>query len=68
MAGQGMIDALRESAKPFFTAAEIAPILGSDPQAIRIAAREGKLGVPAICVGNRVKFPREPLLRLLDGR
>lgn len=68
MAGQTLIEALRESAKPFFTAAEIAPILGSDPQAIRLAAREGTLGIPAVCVGSRVKFPREAFLRLMDGR
>ena len=67
MAGS-LTDALRLSDKPFLTAAELAPILRSDPQAIRLAARAGRLGIPAICVGSRVKFPREAVLRALEGR
>lgn len=67
MAGQ-MMDSLRASDKQFLTAAELAPILRSDPQAIRLAARAGRLGIPAICVGSRVKFPREAVLRALEGR
>lgn len=61
------LDEIRMSEKPLLTAADIAPVLQSDPQAIRIAAREGKLGIPAICVGSRVKFPREPFLRVMGN-
>lgn len=67
MAGQ-MIEMLRMSDKQFLTAADLAPILRSDPQAIRLAARSGLLGIPAICVGSRVKFSREAVLRALEGR
>lgn len=59
------IDELRQSEALMVTAEDIAPIIGSNPQAIRITARTHPdwLGFPAVCVGNRVKIPREPFLR-----
>ena len=49
------------------TPAEIAPILGSNPDTIRHMARTEpeKLGFPVVIVGNRVKIPRRPFYRFM---
>lgn len=51
----------------FLTPAEVAPVLGSDPQTIRVAAqsRPELLGFPVTVIGNRVKIPRIPFLRFV---
>lgn len=56
---------LADSTKEFFTADEIAGVLGSNPQTIRTAAKQKPelLGFPSVVIGNRVKFPRIPFLR-----
>lgn len=53
--------------REFFTAAEICGVVGSDPQQLRLTAKQRPelLGFPAILVGNRVKFPRIPFLRYM---
>lgn len=43
----------------------VAPVLGSDPQIVRAAAREGSIGFPVICYGSKVLIPRVPFLRYL---
>lgn len=49
----------------FFTPQDISFVLGSDPQTIRLCARQRPelLGFPVILIGNRVKIPRIPFLR-----
>lgn len=49
----------------YFTVQDISGVLGSDPQTIRITARQRPelLGFPVILIGNRVKIPRIPFLR-----
>lgn len=49
------------------TPAQVAPIIGSDPQTLRMWARQRPdlLGFPAVCIGNRVKIPRVPFLRFM---
>ena len=62
------IDELRNSEKMFLTACDIAPIIGTSPQALRITARRcpERLGFPAICpTEHSVKFPRKPFLAFL---
>lgn len=51
--------------REWFSAGEICGVLGSDPQTLRLMARQRPelLGFPAIVTGNRVKFPRIPFLR-----
>ena len=51
------------------TAAQVAPILGSDPQTIRMQARlrPDLLPFPAVCLGSRVKIPKEAFLRVMRG-
>lgn len=47
------------------TAADVAPILGSDPNTIRWQAREypQMLGFPVVVAKSRVKIPKAPFLR-----
>ena len=63
------LDEIRASTKAVLTAADVAPVLGCDPQAIRLTARRNPewLGFPVVCVGSRVKIPREPFLRHWTG-
>lgn len=51
--------------REFLTPAEVAPLLGTDPQSIRVAARKNpeRLGFPVVVIGSRTKIPRLPLLR-----
>ena len=51
----------------FLTPGDIAPLLGSDPQTIRIVARDcpERLGFPVTRVGCHVKIPRLPFLRYI---
>ena len=53
--------------KEFFTPQEVSFVLGTDPQTIRVCARQRPdlLGFPVILVGNRVKIPRIPFLRCM---
>lgn len=50
--------------KEFLTAAEVAPVLGIDPQDLRSQAQADsvKLGFPVIVTGSRVRIPREGFL------
>lgn len=63
------IDELRNSTRDVLTAEDIAPILRADAHAIRLTARKHpeRLGFPVVCIGNRVKIPREPFLRHWTG-
>ena len=60
---------IRASTKAMLTPADIAPILGSDPQTIRLTAimHPERIGFSFSYVGNRMKIPREAFLRWLDG-
>lgn len=51
------------------TPAQAAAVLNIDPQSLRLQARHRPelLGFPVICIGSRVKIPREPFLRFLRG-
>ena len=63
------LEQIRASTKSVLTAADVAPVIGCDPQCIRITARQNPewLGFPVVCVGSRVKIPREPFLRHWTG-
>lgn len=66
-AKQKAIQAIIDSDKEFLTPAEIAPVLGSDPHSIRVAARQRPelLKFEFIVLGNRTKIPRIPFLRYI---
>jgi len=61
------LDELREYPKEFLTAAQVAPVLGCDPQDIRVQARTApeRLGFPVIIIKSRTKIPRIPFLRFM---
>lgn len=60
---------VESSNKIMLSAADIAPIIGSDQQLIRMQARERPelLGFPVVCIGSRVKIPREAFLSFMRG-
>lgn len=51
----------------FLSAAEVAQILGCDPQGIRSMARDcpERLGFPVIRIGNRTRIPKVPFMRFI---
>lgn len=64
---QGKIEQLQAMDKAFLSPCDISPILGSDPQTIRVTARQRPdlLGFPFTFTGNRMKIPRIPFLQFL---
>lgn len=59
------LEEIRRSDKAFLLPKDIAPVLGSSEQTIRVAARMGLLGFPVTFVGNRTKIPRIPFLKYI---
>lgn len=64
------IEEIKASDKVLLTAAEVAEVLGVDPQGIRIMAHEQpeRLGFPVTVVGREgrgVRIPRIPFLRFM---
>ena len=53
----------------FYSPADIADYLGTDPNTIRIQAHENAkmLGFPVIVLGSRVKIPKEGFIRFCKG-
>ena len=58
------LDEIRAARTDMLSPADIAPILGSDPQTIRVSAQTCPecVGFPFTFVGNRMKIPREGFL------
>ena len=63
------LDEIRNSTKEVLTPAEVAPVLGCDPQDIRVAAKQHpeRLGFSVIVIGHRTRIPRKPFLNYLMG-
>lgn len=61
------LEEIRRSDKAFLTPGDIAPVLGSDPQTIRVTARTApeRVGYPFTFSGNRMKIPRLAFLAFL---
>ena len=61
------LEEIRKSNKTMLTPADIAEVLGSSPNDIRVTARQRPelLNFPAIFIGNRVKFPRLAFLQAM---
>lgn len=57
------------SALEFLTPEQAAGIIGCNPYAINVQAKEdpAKLGFPVCVMGTRVRIPRRAFLRWLDG-
>lgn len=65
------VNDIRAMSKPTILASEAAQVLGCDPQWLRLMARERpeRLGFPVCCVSaHRVKIPRLPFIKFLDGQ
>ena len=60
------LDEIRSSDKIMLTPADIAPVLGVNPQSIR-AADPVDLGFPVAKIGTRTLIPRVPLLTFVEG-
>ena len=63
------LDDIIASEKVFLAPADISGGLGSDPQTIRVTARQRPdlIKFPYTFVGNRMKIPRIPFLRFLGA-
>ena len=63
------LEEIKRSTKTMLTPADVAGVLGSDPQTIRVTARLApeRLGFPVCRVGSRTKIPREAFLRWIGG-
>ena len=47
-----------DKTRSFYTPAEVAEMLGCDPQTVRLQCRAGTFVVTAVMIGNRVKIPK----------
>ena len=61
------IQEIKKSNQTFLLPKDIADVMGSTPQDIRVAARAGALGFPVTFIGNRTKIPRIPFLRYIGA-
>lgn len=59
------LEEMKRSSQTMLLAKDVAPVLGSDQQSIRISAKMGVLPFPYMFSGNRLKIPRVPFLRWL---
>ena len=61
------LDDLKRIDREFLTPAQVAEVLGCDPQGIRVWARQRPegLGFPVCLVGSRIKIPKVPFLRFM---
>ena len=61
------IDDLCTSTKAFLSPTDVCGVLGSNPQTIRVTARQRPdlIGYEFTFVGNRMKIPRIPFLRFM---
>lgn len=67
MSNRKTLDELIAMDKPFLSPGDVCGVLGSDPQTIRVTARQRPdlLGFPFTFMGNRMKIPRVPFLRFM---
>lgn len=61
------LEEAKRSDKTFLTPAEIAPIIGCNPNWIRKAAHDAPelVGFPVCVIGTRTRIPRKPFLAFL---
>lgn len=64
------LNEIRELDREYLVPSEIAPLLGVDPQDIRVCAKQcpERLGFNVAVVGSRVKVPRRAFLRWMEGQ
>ena len=64
------LDEIRDFTRDYLTPAQVAEVLGADPQDIRVAARlhPERLGFNVAVVGSRIKIPRLAFIRWAEGK
>lgn len=62
---ENRVKKIRMIDSPYLTPAQVAPVLGWNPQCVRIKAREepNTIPFPVMARGNRVSFPKVDVLR-----
>ena len=60
-----LLAGIAASDETMLTPAQVAPVLGCNPQDIRVTARQAPelLGFPVAVIGTRTKIPRRAFLR-----
>lgn len=63
------LNEIRNLDREYLVPREVAPILGCDPQDVRVAAKQRPelLGFNVAVVGSRVKIPRLAFIRWMEG-
>lgn len=63
------LEDIKQSNKTFLSPADVCGVLGSNPQTIRVTARQRPdlIGYEFTFVGNRMKISRIPFLRFLGA-
>lgn len=63
------LEEIKKLDRDFITAADVAEVLGTDPNSLRWQAREepANLGFPVVVIKSRVKIPRLPFIRFICG-
>lgn len=61
------LEEIKRSGELLLIPKDVAPVLGCDPEKIRIQAHENPtlLGFPVVVIGTRVRIPRKPFLQWL---
>ena len=64
------LDEIRAHTREYLIPREVAPLLGCDPYAINVAAKQcpERLGFNVCVVGTRVKIPRLAFIRWMEGQ
>ena len=64
------LDDLKRIDREYLTPAQVAEVLGCDPQGIRVWARQRpeQLGFPVCIIGTRVRIPKRPFIQFMEGK
>lgn len=63
------INEIKDYPKEYLTPAQVAPVLGCDPQDVRVQAKQHpeRLGFNVSVIGSRVKIPRLAFIKWMEG-
>ena len=63
------LDEIRSLDREYLVPVEVAPVLGCDPQDIRVQAKQHpeRLGFNVAVIGSRVKIPRRAFVTWMEG-
>lgn len=60
---------IEQSEKEMLTCSDVSEVLKCNPYSLHIQAQKSpdRLGFRVVCIGNRVKIPRIPFLKFMEG-